>query len=614
MNKNTLIFGKLWLLSFLILSGCGASGEDTTYVPYTVSAGSDRIENEQVNVTLSGSVSQGSAPVRSMLWIQTSGAQVEILNENAVNSTFTLPTTTEVITLSFSFSVIDTEDNLVSDSMLITVHPVNETPLINSVNDAVVNEQTLVEVMSNAEDLDGSINEYIWEQLSGPLVELINGNSAKISFISPPVKYTTPIEFLLTVIDNEGGEASGPVRLLINPITELVVTFPGYGLYTAGAIAVAGRIDEYAGDYGAVVITITSGGTSQQVEVNSDGRWRIEDFLIGDDEGRKKITISANDGLGFVNTKIIELDVVADVSALSDHISVKEPLGHIYDFGYDNIKEKLFVNSAVFQNQENLKITEIDPITTSYVTSSSPAQGNVAMNSQNEKLLIVKPTYGGDVLAFNTLTRQSTTVLSEPLKADESFISPRGICLFENSSRAFIALTSEVLKIDLGSGAISTVSNSEKGMGDELGSIDSIACNEDSDTITILDSVTRNGGFNSLYEIDVVTGDRTLQFVFTGQIVSVNPDKIFFNRVSNTLLMTAQGTNRTIHQLDDLGQLTTVSSSTSNASSLIGRGPALSYSPSIAVDEINGRVFVESAADVLLMVDIKSGDRIAIFW
>jgi hypothetical protein len=603
------------LCSLLILSliGCGGSGNDgsTQVVPYeppVVNAGFDQEANEQTLVSLQGSVTEGSAAISSSLWTQTSGTLINISDANSPTLTLMLPPTTVAIELSFDFSVIDSENVQVVDSVTISVLPVNDAPIVDAGINFTVSEQSLVELSGSAVDQDGSISSYNWEQISGPRIDLLNSDSPQPSFLAPQLINSTVVQLPVLVRDNEGATATDSVNVSIIPIPEVIVTFPGNGLYTSNSIDVAGRIDEYPGDYNAITVTVTSNGSQQVALVNQEGNWRANNFPLLDFDGQHIITIRADDGAGFSDMKEIILDIGPDLEILVDNVGTNEDLGFIYGFSFNIYDEKLYVNSAIDQNQENLKFTTIDPSTPVQTNIGSPTQGHTALDTALQRLLIVKPTNGGELMAFDINSRQSTNLLLAPLTPDDPFPGPRGICLFEDSAFAFIALSSKVLKVDLNSGVVTTLADSVTGTGDELRNIDSIACNENENLVTTLDSVVRNGGFNSLYDINATTGNRSLRYVFTNGPVTVNPDAIVFEGLNNSILMTSQGDDRSIIRLDDVNQIIPISNS------LRGRGPLWSSSFTIAVDEDNARVFAEGFSDRIFLVDIDSGDRVVIAW
>ncbi|MBL4797553.1 MAG: hypothetical protein JKY50_09075 [Oleispira sp.] len=606
-NLQKLAATFLVILTFSMM-GCGGSGTSSIqadpYKPTIINAGIDQEANEQTHLSLQGSVIEGSVEVSSMQWIQTSGISIDISNKNSLISNIILPTTDRVTELSFDFIVNDVENSQIVDSVTIKVLPVN----IDAGVDLIAKEQSLVKLSSVVGGQHENILSYHWEQTSGPYVELIDSDSPNPSFIAPGILKNQVIVLQVSIKDDEDVAEKDSVNITIIPIPEVVITFPGNGLYTQKTIDVAGRVEEYTGDYAAITVTVASNGNQRIIFVDQEGNWRANDFPLLDVDGQHVITVLAEDGASFSSSDQVVLNIGSDIEKLTEEVLINDKLGTIYHFSFNKDDEKLYVNSSINQNQENLKITIIDPTNSIQRNTSSPSQGDTVFDSALDRLLIVKPTYGGALITFDINNQQSENLLISPLKADKSFPNPRGICLFENSALAFIALDSEVLKVDLNTGVTTTLSDAVIGVGDPLEKLDSITCNESENIVIVLDSAVRNGGFNSIYNINATNGNRSLRDVFISNIPSINPDTIVFDKSTNSLLMTSQGSYRSVYRLNDMNQRILISNQ------FRGRGPSLGYSPSIALDEKNARVFIEGPSNKIFLVDIESGDRVAIAW
>ncbi len=90
------------------------------------------------------------------------------------------------------------------------VSPVNQVPVAHAGNSLVVTEESDVTLTGNATDVDGVIARYQWTQLSGPMVNLVNANTATLNFTAPSVLSAdspTVLQFRLTVTDDQGASA-----------------------------------------------------------------------------------------------------------------------------------------------------------------------------------------------------------------------------------------------------------------------------------------------------------------------------------------------------------------------------------------------------------------------
>lgn len=94
----------------------------------------------------------------------------------------------------------------------------NVLPTVGLNSDITVDEKSDVTLTSNATDADGTITSYNWVQTAGTSVTLTNADTANLSFTAPDVKPSETLTFELTVQDNDGGNATGAVDVLVTHI------------------------------------------------------------------------------------------------------------------------------------------------------------------------------------------------------------------------------------------------------------------------------------------------------------------------------------------------------------------------------------------------------------
>ena len=170
---------SLILSLILFLSACGSESSDpeASYTPPFVGAGFDKVGQEQSEILLSAVYSGGSSKISSVQWRQTRGAAADIANTKWHSTKVTLPITKTRSVLTFEFSVTDSTGKTVSDSLNVTVLPINTAPLVTTSADFSAPEQSLVEISAIATDEDGRIAHYEWQQVAGTNVTLLNSNS-----------------------------------------------------------------------------------------------------------------------------------------------------------------------------------------------------------------------------------------------------------------------------------------------------------------------------------------------------------------------------------------------------------------------------------------------------
>ena len=105
-------------------------------------AGDDRIVNENVKISLDGSNSYDQEGHKlSYMWTQISGEKVTLSSATTTASSFISPIVDNGIKiLTFELRVYDDNDRVGSDTVTITVDPIN--PLLAVLNDYVINNRT----------------------------------------------------------------------------------------------------------------------------------------------------------------------------------------------------------------------------------------------------------------------------------------------------------------------------------------------------------------------------------------------------------------------------------------------------------------------------------------
>jgi hypothetical protein len=211
-------------LSLISCGGGGSSDEKKTppppasNQPPTAHAGEDKTVDEQNTVIISGSGTDSDGTISSYTWTQTSGESVILSNSSTDTLTFDSPITTTEIALIFELKVTDDDGATASDSIDIKVSPVNLVPVVDAGEDVTVKELVDVALSSTSIDDDGEITTYLWEQISGELVDLFDTDKATANFKAPITDTDIELIFLITVTDNEGAEQSDTISIFIQDI------------------------------------------------------------------------------------------------------------------------------------------------------------------------------------------------------------------------------------------------------------------------------------------------------------------------------------------------------------------------------------------------------------
>jgi len=216
-NVENMIISRIILLIILVLLvGCDKVADQTigieTEEGLTVSAGSDINVKEQQLVTLSAQASNTDSTNVSYSWQQSSGTAVTIADAGSATATFTAPSVTE--TLVFKVTATNDSGAAHSDSVNVFVEA-NLPPLVNAGEDQWVLTESQVTLSAAANDEDGSVASYLWQQSSGTEVTLTNANSATSTFSAPSVEQT--LVFTLSVTDNLGATSTDSVSVFVTP-------------------------------------------------------------------------------------------------------------------------------------------------------------------------------------------------------------------------------------------------------------------------------------------------------------------------------------------------------------------------------------------------------------
>jgi MYXO-CTERM domain-containing protein len=204
-----------WVLDNLSFSGitnrpftkiCADSGQCENSAP-VVNAGPDLTVDERAQVSLTGTAYDVDGNALTYAWTQVSGPAVTLTGDNTLKPSFTAPEVTANARLVLRLTVSDGTgpgSASASDTVAITIRQVNRAPTVNAGLDAIVDERSPATLSASASDLDGTQLTYLWTQLSGTPVALLNYNQATATFIAPEFTLTgTPLTFRVTVSDGQ---------------------------------------------------------------------------------------------------------------------------------------------------------------------------------------------------------------------------------------------------------------------------------------------------------------------------------------------------------------------------------------------------------------------------
>ena len=174
----------------------------------TADAGPNQTVSEGQTVLLSGSNSTDPDDgIVSYHWVQIGEPSVNLSNPDTKQPNFIAPGVgAEGASLTFELTVTDQSGDQGQDTCIVNIIDLNEPPQANAGADQTVDEGVIVTLDgSSSLDIDGNIESYSWDQVSGPAVTLLNATTDQPTFTAPNVDSDgVSLTFNLTVTDTGG--------------------------------------------------------------------------------------------------------------------------------------------------------------------------------------------------------------------------------------------------------------------------------------------------------------------------------------------------------------------------------------------------------------------------
>ncbi|AXI10952.1 IPT/TIG domain protein [Oceanobacillus sp. 143] len=260
----------------------------------SANAGSDQTVIFGTAVTLDGTASTG--PITSYQWVQLSGPTVTLVNADTAAPSFIAPETTSTFVFQLT---VEGEGGPSSDTVSIEVIEFAPEPIVDAGPDQQVQQGSLVTLSGS---ITGDVTTFLWEQISGPPVEIINADTPIATFNFP--KQLEELTFRFTVT-GPGGQSSDTMAVTTLPDNLTVNRVEFRTRDTEWRISGTSNV---AGP--GVFITIYIGNTLNgnilaEVPVNALGEWeyRIEPSSVQPNETRA-ISIQSSSGGTIINVPI----------------------------------------------------------------------------------------------------------------------------------------------------------------------------------------------------------------------------------------------------------------------------------------------------------------------
>lgn len=183
----------------------------------TVSAGADQEVTAGETVTLTATATKTTG---TFLWEKVTGKAIVVDDYTAQSISFVAPQTEEQTKLLFRLTVEGVDGSQKTDAVKVTVNPAvvaNVAPTVDAGIDQHTTAGATVTLTASAQDSDGIVERYQWQQTAGITVNLNNTDKNISTFVAPLVSQTQTLSFAVTATDNDGASTSDTLNVDIVP-------------------------------------------------------------------------------------------------------------------------------------------------------------------------------------------------------------------------------------------------------------------------------------------------------------------------------------------------------------------------------------------------------------
>ena len=226
-----LLFACFVFSIITILQGCDNSQPETPDLPVLTpvknqlpiaETGPNRKVIGGERVHLSGKNSKDpDGTITAYLWQQVGGEEVFIESASESEISFVAPNNITPTKLAFRLTVLDNQGGSAEKTVDVSVSPSNSDnlfPVALTENNMTVSSGSIVNLTAkNSYDSDGSIDEFYWQQISGPNVSIDDPFSQTSKFIAPVTQTVETLSFTLSVTDNDGAVSTDTINVTVRP-------------------------------------------------------------------------------------------------------------------------------------------------------------------------------------------------------------------------------------------------------------------------------------------------------------------------------------------------------------------------------------------------------------
>ncbi|MEC0249586.1 Ig-like domain-containing protein, partial [Paenibacillus chitinolyticus] len=271
---------------------------------------------------------------------------------------------------SFTVTVSDGAGGTDSAVVTVAVVPVNDAPILSTVNEATA-EDTVLNGQITAADPEGDPVTYALAAQAANGIAAVNADGSYT--YTPNLNFNGLDFFVVTASDGQGAVVSAVVNISVTPVNDPPFAAP-LALSTPEDKPVSGRISAYDPEGDPIMYTVNTEPGNGTLILNADGSFvytPAQDF-----NGTDGFTIRASDnrGAGFVS------DVTVTVLPVNDPPRVR------------HVSQSTFVNQSV---SGTIDAADIDSDVLTYSLDTPPANGTATAGPGNTYTYVPNPTFTG---------------------------------------------------------------------------------------------------------------------------------------------------------------------------------------------------------------------------
>jgi len=255
------------------------------------------------DAAVGGTAGDSDGSINVVQWDQTQGPVVSFDPPDALDTVVSFPQVASETTVVLRLSATDDRGAVGRDTLTVTLLPPNVAPTAHAGDDRTVATGSTVNLTGWGDDDDGDIVAYEWEQIGGPMADLVfpdDPDHQNVQVDLPEVEQEEVVELRLTVTDDDGATGTDTLLVTVRPynpsptadvgedrtvVSPATVEFVGHGTDTPPGEVVAYQWSQIAGAVNVAFATPTDATTDVTFPTVQSVTGIVLRLTVTDDEG-----------------------------------------------------------------------------------------------------------------------------------------------------------------------------------------------------------------------------------------------------------------------------------------------------------------------------------------